>query len=220
MSSPRPITATRSFATSFPDRLQPEPSVFKPQTWTEASFADRRADIEAVIDALLQSPEFGPVIDPQRIGAAGHSLGGYTVVGIAGGWPRWADRRIRAVLAMSPYVMPFQVQHMLGDVKVPLMYQGGTLDVGITPFLVGAKGAFAQAKPPAYLLVLKGAAHFAWVNCGNARSTADCLATRPAMRLIDDYGIAFFDHYLKDLPAPLLTRKDVALADYQFRLSP
>jgi predicted dienelactone hydrolase len=207
-------------ATGPAERMQPEPSVFRPQAWTEASFADRRADIAAVIDALLQSPLFGPVIDPQKIGAAGHSLGGYTVVGMAGGWPNWTDRRIRAVLAMSPYVMPFQVQHTLGGVKVPLMYQGGTLDIGITPFLTGARGAYANANPPAYLVVLKGAAHFAWVNCGSAHTTADCLETRPTMRLIDDYGIAFFDHYLKDQPAPLLTRKDAALADYQFRLSP
>ena len=39
--------------------------------------------------------------------------------------------------------------------------------------------------------------HFAWVNCGNARTTAACLATRETFRLIDDYSIAFFDSYLK-----------------------
>ncbi len=48
------------------------------------------------------------------IGAAGHSLGGYTVVGLGGGWPRWKDGRIRAVLALSPYVQPFMAQHSLG----------------------------------------------------------------------------------------------------------
>jgi predicted dienelactone hydrolase len=53
--------------------------------------ADRRADIEAVIDDLLSSSEFRGVIDMQSIGAAGHSLGAYTVVGMVGGWSSWLD---------------------------------------------------------------------------------------------------------------------------------
>lgn len=34
---------------------------------------------------MLADPTFGPRIDPQRIGAAGHSAGGYTVITLAGG---------------------------------------------------------------------------------------------------------------------------------------
>jgi predicted dienelactone hydrolase len=45
----------------------------------------RAVDLSAVIDGLLADPTFGPRIDRQRIGAAGHSLGGYTVVALAGG---------------------------------------------------------------------------------------------------------------------------------------
>jgi pimeloyl-ACP methyl ester carboxylesterase len=96
------------------------------------------------------------------------------VVGMAGGWPAWTDPRIRAVLALSPYVMPFQVRKTLTSVHVPLMYQGGTLDIGITPFLKGLVGAYRAANPPAYFVELKGAGHFAWVNCGNAHTTASC----------------------------------------------
>jgi predicted dienelactone hydrolase len=195
-----------------------QPDVFKPETWTEATFADRRDDIAATIDGLLSHAEFRHVIDATSIGAAGHSLGGYTVVGMAGGWSGWIDRRISAVLALSPYVMPFQVHRTIGGVRVPLMYQGGTLDIGITPFLKGANGAYAQANPPVFLVELKDAAHFAWVNCGNARTTASCLATRVNARLINEYGIAFFDRYLKQRQAPILSKKDPRLADFQFRL--
>jgi predicted dienelactone hydrolase len=45
----------------------------------------RAIDLSAVIDALLADPTFGSRIDPARIGAAGHSFGGYTVIAIAGG---------------------------------------------------------------------------------------------------------------------------------------
>src|SRR3984957_15526541 len=45
----------------------------------------RAVDLSAVIDAMLADKTFGSQIDPARIGAAGHSLGGYTVIAIAGG---------------------------------------------------------------------------------------------------------------------------------------
>jgi predicted dienelactone hydrolase len=183
-----------------------QPRILQPQTWTDQSGIDRRRDVEAILDALLTDHEFSAVIDPERVGLAGHSLGGYTVVGLAGGWPSWRDDRVRAVLALSPYVMPFQVNGTLGNVKIPIMYQGGTLDVGITPFLTGPKGAFASAESPAYLVILRRAGHFAWVNCGREHSTRTCLEHVTNARLVAEYGIAFFDRHLKGEPASILER--------------
>lgn len=45
----------------------------------------RALDLSAVIDAMRADPNFGNRIDLARIGAAGHSYGGYTVIAIAGG---------------------------------------------------------------------------------------------------------------------------------------
>lgn len=45
----------------------------------------RAVDLGAVIDAMLADRTFGGLIDPARIGAVGHSLGGYTVIAMAGG---------------------------------------------------------------------------------------------------------------------------------------
>lgn len=45
----------------------------------------RATDLSAVIDAMLADSTFGDKIDPLRIGGAGHSLGGYTVILSAGG---------------------------------------------------------------------------------------------------------------------------------------
>lgn len=46
---------------------------------------ERARDLTAVLDKLLADPVFGPRIDRERIGAAGFSLGGYTVIAAAGG---------------------------------------------------------------------------------------------------------------------------------------
>ena len=45
----------------------------------------RAVDLSSVIDAMLTDKTFGSLIDPARVGAAGHSLGGYSVLTAAGG---------------------------------------------------------------------------------------------------------------------------------------
>jgi len=46
---------------------------------------ERPQDISFVLTGLLKDPKFGPEIDQDRVGAAGFSIGGYTVIGLAGG---------------------------------------------------------------------------------------------------------------------------------------
>jgi len=46
---------------------------------------ERANDVTAVLDILLSDPEWSERIDPDKIGAAGFSLGGYTVTALAGG---------------------------------------------------------------------------------------------------------------------------------------
>ncbi len=45
---------------------------------------ERATDLSEVLDGLLAEPELGPHIDKERVGAAGFSLGGYTVFELAG----------------------------------------------------------------------------------------------------------------------------------------
>ena len=68
------------------------------------------------------------------------------------------------------------------------------------------------ARSPSYLVVLRNAGHFAWVNCREAHTTGACLDRVANIRLATDYGIAFFDRYLKGLSPPLPDRQDPALA--------
>jgi predicted dienelactone hydrolase len=56
---------------------------------------ERARDLTVLIDRLLADPELAPHIDPERVGAAGFSLGGYSVLASAGGELTFADRRSR-----------------------------------------------------------------------------------------------------------------------------
>ena len=52
---------------------------------TSANWHRRPRQLSAVLDRLLGDDEFGPRIDPARIGAVGHSAGGYSVLALIGG---------------------------------------------------------------------------------------------------------------------------------------
>ena len=52
---------------------------------TSANWRRRPRQLSATLDRLIRDPEFGPRIDPHRIGAVGHSAGGYTVLALIGG---------------------------------------------------------------------------------------------------------------------------------------
>lgn len=45
---------------------------------------ERATDLSHALDRLARDPQFGALIDPARIGAAGFSLGGYSVLAVAG----------------------------------------------------------------------------------------------------------------------------------------
>ncbi|MGH6828545.1 MAG: hypothetical protein ACREFW_06520, partial [Rhizomicrobium sp.] len=95
------------------------------------------------------------------------------------------------VLALSPYVAPFLAHAAMGDIAVPVMYQTGTRDIAIGPAL-GRRG-YTLTRPRKYLLVLAGAAHFAWTELSPAYQET-----------IAAYAIAFFDRELRGRSAPLL----------------
>jgi dienelactone hydrolase len=64
---------------------------------------------KAVLDALLASETYGPHIDTDNIGIAGHSFGGFTSLAVAGGpylgnTATVSDERIKAASVAAPWV--------------------------------------------------------------------------------------------------------------------
>jgi predicted dienelactone hydrolase len=201
-----------------PVQIAPVEALFtRPDTWNDTTHVDRRNDLAAAIDWLLGSAELGGQVDPGRIGVAGHSLGGYTAVGIVGGWDSWLDTRIRAALMFSPYVQPFLEAGRSVAVGVPVMFQGGTFDIGITPSLRGSQGAYARSSRPKYYAEFIGAGHFEWTNltCRGSGSVSSCLQSSQNARLIDDYALGFLDAFLKGDAGPLGLLSGAGLAAYQ-----
>ncbi|HLK10690.1 MAG TPA: hypothetical protein VKW76_04880, partial [Candidatus Binatia bacterium] len=160
-------------------------------------------DIRALLDAVLRDGTVAGVrVDPSRIGIAGHSLGGYTALGVGGAWPSWRDGRIRAVLALSPYAQPFLAGGGLAGLKVPVMYQGGTRDIGITPGVRKNAGAFDRTGGPKYYVEFEGTGHLGWTDLVDGHHD-----------LMVRYALAFFDHVLRDRPEATLEEKLPGVSD-------
>jgi predicted dienelactone hydrolase len=189
----------------------------KPEKWSPANYQDRADDIRRIFDEMPGDLRYGSHIDRSRMGGAGHSLGGYTIAGLAGGWSSWRDERIKAALLMSPYVAPFVSKGTIASLNIPVMYQGGTLDFGITPIVKKPGGAYDLTKPPKFFVELNGAGHLAWSNkiCSEYGSVPACIAESATARTINEYGIAFFNRYLKGKTESILDRSNPELAEYR-----
>jgi len=200
--------------------LRTDQSLLEPERWSERSQIDRLHDLRAVIDLVAKDQQLGLAADVQHIGVIGHSLGGYTAIGMAGGWPSWKHTDVKAVLALSPYVLPFMTQKTLARLDVPVMYQGAQFDLGITTSLEGPQGAYAVTSAPKYFLKLRGGTHLEWANllCSGQPNVVACLKAKPNAYLIDRYGIEFLDRHLKNKPSALLAGKGTGLDVYRFEL--
>ena len=184
----------------------PDAPFREPGRWSDRTFADRRDDIRAIQQALATTAPYASRVDLGRLGYIGHSLGGYTVVGLAGGWPTWKTAGVKAVLALSPYTAPYLVHGTLAGISAPVMYQGGTLDVGITPSIRRAGGVYDASPAPKYFIDFARAGHLAWTDL---RGTAhdDMVA----------YAIAFLDHYVLDAPPTAsLTERTAGVAELRY----
>jgi predicted dienelactone hydrolase len=187
---------------------RPDEAFRNASQWSDHTYSERRDDILALEGALKLDRRYASRLDFAKLGLLGHSLGGYTVLGIAGAWPSWVSApKPRAVLAMSPYIEPYLSSNTLGDVDVPVMLQGGTVDFGITPSLTRVGGAYDVLKAPKYLVVFTGARHLSWGNSGSADIHA----------AIVESAIAFFDHYVRGAPAAaILTHAGAGVASMRF----
>lgn len=170
--------------------LHPAQPFTDPSSWDATTEWERGADIKALLEYARNTRAYRHAIDFDHMGLMGHSLGGYVALALGGAWPSWRDPRFKAVLALSPYVAPFLAKNALGGIDIPVMYQSGTRDIAIAPTLT--RGGYAATRAPKYLLVLKGAGHFAWTEIN------------PTYReIIALYATAFFDRELMGQEVPL-----------------
>ena len=150
----------------------------------EASMIDQdhHAPVEAMgkaIDMLTQAPppEVGSVVDPNRVVAAGHSIGAKGAV-----WLTLEDARVVALIAFDPVdddpsplpipsaKRPSIAPERMGDLKVPSLFLGGSLSpLGEKPCAPSASNAcrFFEAVPtgtPAWLGILDAFGHMQFLD--------------------------------------------------------
>lgn len=160
----------------------------KPSLWSHTTYRKRGNDITNLLAVLKMDCKWNGLIDTTRIALVGHSLGGYTMVALAGAWPDWKVPGVKAVVAMSPYCLPFLTNKTLSGLDVPVMYQGGTADFGISPSLKSQAGVYKNTPSPAYLVEFQDANHFTWTDLNRQQERED---------LIVYYCLAFLDKYVK-----------------------
>jgi predicted dienelactone hydrolase len=180
-------------------KLQRAETPFRqPEKWSDKNYADRRDDIRALIDQLPRMSEFSGRIDTSKIAGMGHSLGGYTMMGMAGGWNSWKDSRLKALVLFSPYAAPYLEQNKLSQINVPVMYQGGERDFGITPGLRKAGGVYDKSNAPKYFLELKQQGHLDWTvkACQGDGTVENCL-NEARVKTVTETAITFLDRYVK-----------------------
>ncbi|MCC7450394.1 MAG: hypothetical protein IT324_23445 [Anaerolineae bacterium] len=153
----------------------------------------RPGEMRAALDMILAlNHKTGSVweghINADQIAAAGHSLGGQTVLQLTS-----LDSRIDSVIAMSPVIPPNKV---LNAATRPTLIEGGAQDTVLNP------GAFASSYErlpgPRYYLLLPSGNHSSWgnvckwdVNCDSPYIASN----RQAHPIILRTTLAFLYHY-------------------------
>jgi predicted dienelactone hydrolase len=204
----------------------PSMSFVHPPQWTSQSEINRLYDMENALLAVYADPRYGPSLDLTHVAISGHSLGGYAAFGIVGGWSSWQSHWQttmtnagigqaipKVALLLSPFIQAYmyQLPNTVPQVTVPLMFQGATLDMQITPWVMGISpdvidtGAFAQARAPKMFMELDMGTHTSFTNAVCVSLIVPrCLASVPNTDLIDNYAFAFLGYYLSNQAAPLL----------------
>ena len=186
----------------------------------------RPQDISFILDRLLESaaggdPLLSGLIDPEKIGAAGHSFGGYTTLVLAGASlkadefyqmcnkpnpstgcgfldfpaqiPELADNRIKAGVALAPGLNEIWGENMHGadSVTVPIMIMGGTTDI-LVPQLTLEEVYPALPPNPKFFVQIIGGGH-----TGFTDSKVDgSINTERMWEIVRGYAVAFFQAYL------------------------
>lgn len=172
-------------------------SFSKPESWTDKTYLDRRDDLLSVYRSIPSEPQLAKLYKSGPVILMGHSLGGYTALGLAGARSGWSSElKPVAVVALSPYGAPYVVSGALAGLKAPVMYQGGTLDKGITPSVARPGGAYDQTPTAKIFINFKEATHLSWTEL------------RPALQpQIAQYVVAFCDLFAKGQKSEVLNQK-------------
>jgi predicted dienelactone hydrolase len=124
---------------------------------TAQSAIDRPLDVAFVLDWAIAG-DAGVEVDPERIGATGHSFGGWTVLEAARD-----DARVGVIAPLAPGFQNGATPDFVAELARPLAIFGGSVDA-TTPFATDQQVPYDVAQPPKALVQIVGAGHLDFSN--------------------------------------------------------
>jgi fermentation-respiration switch protein FrsA (DUF1100 family) len=170
-----------------------------------SDYVNQPGDVSFVLDQMLRAPppSLAGLVDPGRIGLAGHSIGGATVLGLTFN-SCCHDSRVKAVVVMEGVPLPFSGGAYFGSVaSPPALFFQGSADQTVVPST--GVSLYDKARPPKALVTIVGGTH-------SAPFQGDQLT--PQVNLVAQASTGFWDRYLQGRPAgTAMLRQTVAASN-------
>ena len=193
--------------------------------YERGKFRYRFREISAAVDFIIDegkdpSSVFYGMIDPEKIGAVGHSLGAFSVMAVSGAIETENDTRIGPVVAMSGPGGRVFTSDALKNIGDPAMLMYGSEEEMRANKGWGMDKQYEALSPPKFLMSIDGADHLTF-----AVDITDKNPNRPKTQkesyrrdLINKYVNAFFELYLfgNEESKKILIEKDEGLKSYEF----
>lgn len=157
--------------------------------------------MQAALNGMLAHKVFSSSIDLQRIAVGGHSLGGFSALGLCGTLPDYTNPQIKAALIYSSAASGYlYTEEELSNVRMPTMYFIGEKERestrGDANIQEISQKIFQSFHAPKYYLEVKGASHFSFANQLMEGIGARFLSgTESEFDVIRPYSIAFLEKY-------------------------
>ena len=162
----------------------------------------RLDEMKLTLNRMLKHPSFGKLIDRNCIAVGGHSLGGFTALGLCGTIKERYDPRVKAVLLFSTGAGGYLFKEVeIAAVRIPSMLLMGELEKdqlrGSKTMSEIAAMIHRNLSPPKYFLEIKGASHFSFNNrFVKNRRTRLLSGSEEQFEVIRRYSIAFLEKHV------------------------
>jgi predicted dienelactone hydrolase len=163
----------------------------------------RLDELQRVMDWALETGPYAGLVNHDQVAVGGHSLGGFTALGLCGTLPERQDPRIKALLLFSTGAGAYLYRgEELARVKLPTLYLYGEKEReqgrGEHNMQELADKLYRKLAHPMYMLEVKGGTHTSFNNRFSDRLGARILSgSEEEFEVIRHYAAAFLQTYVE-----------------------